>query len=720
MTDVFKKTILLVEDEAITAMIEKKQIEEKGYDVVHVFSGEEAVDTALGADAAVDLILMDIDLGAGMGGTEAAKRILDKLDIPLIFLSSHTEPEVVEKTEGITSYGYIVKNSGDVVLTASIKMVFRLFEARQQEKRHAAALQKNEAFLSGVLGSIQDGISVLDTDMNIVYVNPVMEKWYSDRMPLVGKRCYNCYHKADKPCDPCPTQRCMQSGRMEKDLVPGPGESEIEWVELHSYPMIDPETGRVEKVIEFVRDISDHKRYAQELYEEKQKLSTTLKSIGDAVISTDVKGNVDIMNGVAETLTGWQNKDARGKPLEEVFNIINSLTRCRVDNPVARVLSESGVVGLANHTVLISAGGEEYQIADSAAPILDEAGKIRGVVLVFRDVTEEYALEKALRNSEADMKMAQRMARLGSWRFDFTAGIVTGSAETRRSYGVGGEQLTIEDVQTIPLPEYRKMLDEALRALIAEGRPYDVEFRIKRPSDGALRYIHSIAEYDVDNNVVVGTIQDVTKRREAEDEIKKLLSENEIILQETHHRVKNNMNTIQSLLSLQAAVQDNPAANDILTDAAGRVHSMMLLYNKLYLSDSRGELNIRDVFPPLIEEMTSIFHISKNIKTDIHIDDITMKARSISSLGIIINELITNSMKYAFNGREDCRISLSITQESSRTLMIYKDNGPGLPDDLILEKASGFGMQLMSMLVQQLDGSIRIERDGGACFIIEF
>jgi PAS domain S-box-containing protein len=128
------RSILLVEDEAIIAMVESKLLERNGYAVSAVMSGEKAIEVV--KEDNFDLILMDIDLGPGkMTGTKAAEIILEDHDIPIVFLSSHTEQAIVEKTEGITSYGYIVKNSGDTVLLASIKMAFRLFEAKKYEKR---------------------------------------------------------------------------------------------------------------------------------------------------------------------------------------------------------------------------------------------------------------------------------------------------------------------------------------------------------------------------------------------------------------------------------------------------------------------------------------------------------------------------------------------------------------------------------------------------------
>jgi PAS domain S-box-containing protein len=127
----------------------------------------------------------------------------------------------------------------------------------------------------------------------------------------------------------------------------------------------------------------------KKIEESEEKLSVTLRSIGDGVITTDTLGNIEIMNLVAEEYSGWKQNDARGKPLASVFNIINEITRKPHDNPVEKVLSTGQVIELANHTVLISRDGTERIIADSGAPIKDKEGKTIGVVLVFRDVTEK-------------------------------------------------------------------------------------------------------------------------------------------------------------------------------------------------------------------------------------------------------------------------------------------------------------------------------------------
>lgn len=172
----------------------------------------------------------------------------------------------------------------------------------------------------------------------------------------------------------------------------------------------------------------------------ENNLRITLDSIGDGVIATDAKGRITRLNPVAEVLCGWPQADAQGKDLAEVFRIINASTRGSIPNPVDKVLASGQVVGLGNHTVLQARDGREYQIADSAAPIRDQDGTIRGVVLVFRDVTHEYELEDRLRH-------AQKMDAIGQ-----LAGGVAHDFNNMLTAIVGGCDL----LDTQPPPEARQ------------------------------------------------------------------------------------------------------------------------------------------------------------------------------------------------------------------------------------------------------------------------
>lgn len=174
------KTILLVEDEGIIALSEARMIQKHGYEVITVSSGEEAIETVKSSPE-IDLVLMDINLGDGIDGTQAAEIILAQRELPVVFLSSHTTPEVVEKTEGITSYGYIVKGSGETVIVTSIKMAFKLFEANQKyrqeledRQRSEKSLQKSEVRYRTLYENTPAMMHSIDSDGRLLSVS---EQW---------------------------------------------------------------------------------------------------------------------------------------------------------------------------------------------------------------------------------------------------------------------------------------------------------------------------------------------------------------------------------------------------------------------------------------------------------------------------------------------------------------------------------------------------------------
>jgi len=397
MTNKDQKTILLVEDEPVTSIVEKNILEKHGYNVITADTGGKAIET-VEATPSIDLILMDINLGSGMDGATAAEKILKTHDLPLIFLSSHTEREVIEKIEKITSYGYIVKTSGNTVLIASIKMAFRLFEAQMKNKEQAQMLRESE-----------------------------------------------------------------------------------------------------------------------------RNLSMTLKSIGDAVIATDTQGRIVRMNTVAEQLTGWNMGEALGRPLDEVFHIINQHTRQRVENPVAKVLQTGKTHGLANDTVLVSRQGTEYVIADSVAAIVDDkTGQTVGVVLVFRDVTEDHVVREALRESEERYRVLFEgsatgilMANVENKQFDYA------NPSICRMLGYTKEELTRLGIADIH-PK------DALEHVVAE---FEAQMRGEKilasalpclRKDGTVFYADIISAVLVSSGKSwgVGFFNDITERKQAEEALK--------------------------------------------------------------------------------------------------------------------------------------------------------------------------------------------------------
>jgi PAS domain S-box-containing protein len=183
-----EKTILLVEDEAIVAFTEAKTLRKSGYEVIAASNGKRALEAAQSGKK-IDLVLMDIDLGKGLDGTQTAELLLKDFDIPIVFLTNHTEPEIVEKTDKITSYGYVVKDTGETVLLASIKMAFRLHEAHEELMENSKLLQNSEARYRRLFETAQDGIFILDAESGrIMDVNPyLMDLMGYSYRELVGK-----------------------------------------------------------------------------------------------------------------------------------------------------------------------------------------------------------------------------------------------------------------------------------------------------------------------------------------------------------------------------------------------------------------------------------------------------------------------------------------------------------------------------------------------------
>lgn len=136
-----------------------------------------------------------------------------------------------------------------------------------EQRRAEGAIQEQERFLSNIFASIQDGIGVLDTEMNIVRVNSTMERWFAHAMPLVGKKCYEAYHEREAPCEICPTMETLDTGESAHEVVPkrGPGAEITGWFDLYSFPLFDKESGQLEGVIEYVRDITEKKRAEDEI-----------------------------------------------------------------------------------------------------------------------------------------------------------------------------------------------------------------------------------------------------------------------------------------------------------------------------------------------------------------------------------------------------------------------------------------------------------------------
>jgi len=278
-----------------------------------------------------------------------------------------------------------------------------------------------------------------------------------------------------------------------------------------------------------IRDISERKRLSDTLQAKEKQLEITLQSIGDAVISTDIQGLVELMNPVAEELTGWKSSEACSHPLEEIFHIINEESRNPVENPVNRVLLEGIVIGLANHTLLISKEGKEIPIADCGAPIRNDQGEITGVVLVFRDQTAERKAQAAVQEARLYAESIVSTVREPLLVLNSDLRVVSANRAFQKTFQVSeketrGQLLYDLSNRQWDIPGLRKLLEDILPQNTSFD-DYEVEHDFSSIGRRTMR-LNARRIYREANKtlLILLAIEDITGRKQAE---KALLQERE-------------------------------------------------------------------------------------------------------------------------------------------------------------------------------------------------
>ncbi|WP_339916095.1 PAS domain S-box protein [Yeosuana marina] len=395
-------------------------------------------------------------------------------------------------------------------------------------------LRNNEARYIGLLQNLEVGIVVHAPDTSILMNNSVAEEILgltNDQMK--GKTAIDPSWKFIKedfttaPFDEYPVNKIVKSKKAIKNQILGiyhPIKNHIVWATINGFPVLNTKGEITEIVISFI-DVTERKLAEEALSNSEENLAITLQSIGDGVISTDINGRVEHMNPMAEKLCGWRLADAVGKPLSEVFNIINAESRKKVENPVEKVLEKGEIVGLANHTVLISKNGSEYQIADSAAPIINKEGLIRGVVLVFSDITEKYAEEKKLKESEERFNLVMNASNDGLFDWDLITNKIYYSPGWKKMLGYEDHEIpndfSIWEKMT-DSEDVKKSWELHQKLINKQIDRFVMEFKMKH-KNGHWVDILSRAEavFDPDGKAIrmVGTHVDISKQKKLEQQL---------------------------------------------------------------------------------------------------------------------------------------------------------------------------------------------------------
>jgi PAS domain S-box-containing protein len=475
-------------------------------------------------------------------------------------------------------------------------------------------------------------------------------------------------------------------------------------------------------------DLTDRVQAEQRLRESEERLRTILNSLGDAVIATDISGVVTRINPAAEHLTGWRDGKALGKPLNDVFILVDSDTGETVPDAVFSVLHTGIVVELASRTKLLSRDGHEYQIADSSAPIRDSQGAITGMALVFRDVTKEFVMREELRESEERYRLFYETSPFALLTLSaYTLSNPNSSAE--RLFGASAQELEkIAPWELSPerQPDGSLSRDKAIyyiREALA-GRQQYFEWRHQRKDGTQFDAEVALARLFIKGEPqVTATVLDITDRKNALDKLKTSLHEKETLLQEIYHRTKNNMMVISSFLELQATSVDNEEVDRIISDSVARIRTMSLAHEMLYKGKNLSRINMRDYVTGLANLLAVGSGISlEQVELRFDIDEVEMLIDIAIPCGLIINELLLNCYKYAFpNGRKGS-ITIGLKRSEEKQIeMILQDNGVGLPTGFDIMKSNTLGIQLVLQIAHhQLHAKIHMESIHGLCWCIAF
>jgi PAS domain S-box-containing protein len=273
-------------------------------------------------------------------------------------------------------------------------------------------------------------------------------------------------------------------------------------------------------------------------------------------------------------------------------------------------------------------------------------------------------------------------------------------------------------------PELRKSLTARIRSDIREKKPenmfWDNVEIYSRTGEKKFLSIKNIPLYD--QKLLILTVQDISERIKTERKLQNSLKEKEILLREIHHRVKNNLQTITSLLDLQAASIKDKESRKAFKSSQSRIRSMALIHERLYKSENLERIKAREYIQHLIEYLEGTYQTSDtNIEIKTKIENLFLNLDTAIPCGLIINELVSNCMKYAFKTNNRGKVLVTLEKQGTKTLVLeVTDDGIGIPVDVTPVNSPSLGLQLVNLLTDQINGKLKIDRTGGTSISVSF
>ena len=335
--------------------------------------------------------------------------------------------------------------------------------------------------------------------------------------------------------------------------------------------------------------------------------------------------------------------------------------------------------------------------------------------------------EAELHESREKLRLALRSASMGAWRFDLRSRRRHFDEHVCRCLGIDPARFagTEEEFFAAVHPDDCEGLRNAMARTLAGSAAYEVEYRAVWP-DGSLHYIAASGQLARDANEeplwIDGLLWDVTDRKRADERIRASLREKEVLLKEIHHRVKNNMQVISSLVALQAERLPDAAMRAVLQDVTHRVRSMALVHEKLYQSADMAQVQFAEYAQSLLNYLWRAHETTApGIRLALDLEPVQLSVNAAVPCGLVLNELASNALKHAFHSRADGEVSVVLRgSPEGRVCLRVRDNGTGLPAGLDWRQADTLGLRLVQMLAGQLDATVDVHSNKGTEFTVTF